>query len=107
MATDKVAVTRTKLDTLANSIGSKSGEGVPLTLDEMVEAVEDMDILVPQTKSVTPSGVQQIVTPDTQYGYNGLTQVTVEATVFDIDDTAGDGDTQSVRLCDAQVELQL
>lgn len=79
MPTNKVAVTRAKLDNLANAIGSKSGEGIPLTLDQMVTAVDAMDILVPQTKTVTPSSTQQIITPDTEYGYTGLTQVTVAA----------------------------
>lgn len=80
MATDKVAVTRTKLDTLANVIGSKSGEEIPLTLDEMTDAVESMDILVPQTKIVNPGNFYQIITPDTQNGYTGLTEVRVNGT---------------------------
>ena len=33
----------------------------------------------PQAKTVTPSTTQQIVGPDTNEGYNCLSQVTVEA----------------------------
>ena len=51
---DKVSVTKSKLDDLANAIGSKSGKGIPLTIDEMVDAV--LSIETPLT--------QQIVTPD-------------------------------------------
>ncbi len=36
----KVAVTKSKLDTLASSISVKSGESLPLTLDEMKTAVD-------------------------------------------------------------------
>lgn len=35
----KVLVTKEKLDTLANMVAAKSGEELPLTIDDMVEAV--------------------------------------------------------------------
>lgn len=36
----KVSITRSKLDDLATSISAKSGEVLPLTLDEMKDAVD-------------------------------------------------------------------
>lgn len=36
----KVTITKEKLDLLANVIGDKSGESLPLTIDEMVDAVD-------------------------------------------------------------------
>ena len=38
----KVSITRSKLDDLAMSISTKSGVPVPMTLAEMVEAVDGM-----------------------------------------------------------------
>lgn len=66
---DKVSVTKSKLDDLANVIGSKSGKGIPLTIDEMVDAVLSIETPLTQEKTVSPSLTQQIVTPDS--GYNG------------------------------------
>lgn len=66
---DKVLVTKSKLDDLANVIGSKSGKGIPLTIDEMVDAVLSIETPLTQEKTVSPSLTQQIVTPDS--GYNG------------------------------------
>lgn len=39
----KVSITSSKLDALANAISLKSGETVPLTLDEMVQAVDGIE----------------------------------------------------------------
>ena len=39
----KVSITTSKLDALANAISLKSGETVPLTLDEMVQAVDGIE----------------------------------------------------------------
>lgn len=39
---DKVMITKSKLDDLANAIGSKSGEATPMTIAKMQEAVENM-----------------------------------------------------------------
>lgn len=66
---DKVLVTKSKLDDLANVIGSKSGKGIPLTIDEMVDAVLSIETPLTKEKTVSPSLTQQIVTPDS--GYNG------------------------------------
>ena len=40
MPTDKVLVTRDNLDLLANAIADKSGESVPMTINQMISAVE-------------------------------------------------------------------
>ena len=61
---DKVSVTKSKLDDLANAIGSKSGKGIPLTIDEMVDAVLSIETPLTQAKAVSPSLTQQVVTPD-------------------------------------------
>ena len=66
---DKVSVTKSKLDDLANAIGSKSEKGIPLTIDEMVDAVLSIETPLTQEKTVSPSLTQQVVTPDS--GYNG------------------------------------
>lgn len=39
----KVAVTKDKLDYLANAISAKSGESLTLTIDDMIEAVDGME----------------------------------------------------------------
>ena len=76
MPTTKVSVTKEKLDDLANVISDKSGETVPMTIDEMIEAVDRMSTGgTYQTKTVIPTTAQQNVTPDT--GYDALSQVTV------------------------------
>lgn len=41
---DKVLITKSKLDSLANAIANKSGESLPLTLDEMEDAVEEISV---------------------------------------------------------------
>lgn len=38
----KVSITRSKLDNLATSISIKSGATLPLTLDQMIAAVDNM-----------------------------------------------------------------
>lgn len=47
----KVSITRSKLDTLANTIAAKSGVAAPLTLDQMDTAVRNIP-----TGGITPSG---------------------------------------------------
>ena len=55
----KVVITRSKLDSLANSIAAKSGVPVTMTIDEMKTAVDG--ILVPAgTLTVTENGVTNV-----------------------------------------------
>lgn len=78
----KVSVTKTKLDYLANCISSKSGESVPLTLDEMADAVLEIQTggtptLQTITKSYTPTESQQTETITAGSGYDGIEEVDV------------------------------
>ena len=41
---EKVSITKTKLDNLANAISAKSGEPLNLTIDEMEAAVNGINI---------------------------------------------------------------
>ena len=78
----KVAITQSKLDALANAISLKSGETVPLTLDEMVQAVDGIETggavaPVLQSKELTVDGAGTLaITADS--GYDGLSLVEVE-----------------------------
>ena len=52
----KVSVTKSKLDSLANAVAAKSGESVPLTVDEMTTAVLSIDTDIEmQSKTITPT----------------------------------------------------
>ena len=76
----KVSVTKVKLDYLANCISSKSGESVPLTLDEMADAVlgiQTTPTLETVTKSYTPTESQQTETITASSGYDGIEEVDV------------------------------
>lgn len=80
MSVAKAIVTKSKLDTLANTVAAKARVSAPMTIDEMVAAVGSIDTsgsAVLQTKSVDPMQVVQIVLPDT--GYDGLSQVNISA----------------------------
>lgn len=64
----KVSITKTKLDTLANVVSAKSGVALPLTIDEMAQAVQGIE-----TGGITPTGTITIT-------QNGQTDVTQYAT---------------------------
>lgn len=75
-----VIVNKDKIDLLANAISDKSGEPVTMTLDEMVEAVDNIKAeTVLQSKSVnivpTASAQTKTITADT--GYDGLDEVDI------------------------------
>lgn len=71
----KVSITRSKLDSLADAIGSKSSRGIPLTIDQMRDAVLDIEIgITPSgTKNITKNGTYDV----TEYA---STEVNVSAT---------------------------
>lgn len=74
----KVSVTKEKLDALANAVSMKSGESIPLTIDEMATAVEGIQTGgTLQSKTATPTESSQTITPD--QGYDGLSSVEVGA----------------------------
>lgn len=73
----KVSITSSKLDALANAISLKSGETVPLTLDEMVQAVDGIETggggADLGTKTITGNGTYNASSD----GLDGYSQVTV------------------------------
>lgn len=74
----KVAITKQKLDELALHVSAKSGESMPLTIDEMEAAVDGIPYPPElQAKTATPTTTEQTITPD--IGYDGLSSVTVGA----------------------------
>ena len=76
----KVAVTKDKLDYLANAISAKSGESLTLTIDEMIEAVDGIETgggepnLQSKTYTVSAAGTETI---EADSGYDGLSEVEV------------------------------
>lgn len=76
----KVAITKSKLDTLANTIAAKSGVAAPLTLDQMDAAVQSIPTGgggTYQTKEhITPTESSQTITADT--GYDALSSVQID-----------------------------
>lgn len=102
---DRVMVTRAKLDSLAEAVGSKSGQGVPLTIEGMEDAVLGIEtgIQPSGTLSISKNGTHDVtkyasamvsvkpklqdktVHPTTEIqgvvadiGYDGLDEVVVE-----------------------------
>ncbi|MBP5706728.1 MAG: hypothetical protein J6W76_05550, partial [Spirochaetales bacterium] len=81
-----VVVDRHKIDILANAISGKSGEPVTMTLDEMVEAVDGIEVgggepnLQSKTYTVDSAG-SETVTADS--GYDGLSSVRVSVPSID------------------------
>lgn len=77
----KVAITKSKLDDLALHIAAKSGEDMPMTIDEMQEAVDGIQTggatLQAKTASYTSSGTAQSDTIEPDTGYDGLSSVDV------------------------------
>lgn len=65
----KVLITDTLLNNLADSISAKTGESTPMTISEMTDAVDDLEIPVSQSSksyTVSASG-NQTISPDTGY----------------------------------------
>ena len=79
----KVLVTKSKLDTLASVIGGKSGETVPMTIDEMTSAVEGIQTgggpanLQTKSETYTPSTSSQSDVIVADVGYDGLDEVDI------------------------------
>lgn len=71
---NKVIVTKTKLDTLANSIASKTGESVPMTIAEMIDAIDGINsssgTLI--TKTIIANGTYSAIN-DNADGYSSVT----------------------------------
>jgi len=74
---DRVAITKEKLDRLAEVVGAKTGQGITLSLDEMTEAIKNQSTITikNQSKIVTPTETKKVITPDEEY--TGLDSVTV------------------------------
>lgn len=76
----KVSITRSLLDDLATSISAKSGEALPLTLDEMKDAVDGIQptpTLQTKTKTYTPTESAQTESVSADAGYDGIDTVNV------------------------------
>lgn len=81
----KVVVTKSKLDTLADTIATKAVITLPETIDNLTTAVASIRLYEEpnlQNKSVNPAQVSQTVTADS--GYDGLGTVTVGPLPYDL-----------------------
>ena len=74
---EKVLITKEKLDDLANKVASKSGEEIPLTIEEMGTAVLNIktEPILEDSITITPTKSTQVVAPED--GYDGLSEVVV------------------------------
>lgn len=98
----KVSVTKSKLDDLALHIAAKSGEDMPMTIDEMADAVDSIQTgggtptLQAKTRTITAAGTFTD-TPDE--GYDGLSsvQTTVEAATLENSESSGTYSTSGGR----------
>lgn len=74
----KVAISKSKLDSLAAIIAAKSGETLPLTLDEMEDAVDGISGggTYEDIEHVTPTESIQTITPGS--GYDALSSVQID-----------------------------
>lgn len=72
---DKVVITKSKLDSLAQEIAAKSEHPVTMTIDEMSQAVASISPKLEDNKTVTPTKQSQTVIPDIYH--DGLSSVTV------------------------------
>lgn len=81
----KVVVTKSKLDTLADTIATKAVITLPETIDNLTTAVASIRLYEEpnlQNKSVNPAQTSQTVTADS--GYDGLGTVTVGPLPYDL-----------------------
>lgn len=69
-----VSITKEKLDYLANCVSSKSGESIPLTIDQMAEAVLNI-----QTGGGSGGNVWQDAQGRVHFDDEGTTPITVES----------------------------
>ena len=83
-----VLIESTTLDSLAEMIAVKSGEALPLSLSEMIDAVHGIPdgggtpTLQDKTVNITPSTSAQTQTVSADVGYDGLDEVTINTAAY-------------------------